>query len=228
MSLPLPGLNNSAPTSAAPATGEGHALELQALAQSAAEGDREALADLVSALQPRVYRVCLRMLCNPDDAADAAQDTLIAVVRHITNFERRSRVTTWVTRIAINTSISQIRKQRRRPAVSLEAESPGSGDDQARALRDAVADHREPPPDHGVERSDEVQAVLAAMDTLDPDFRAVLVLRDIEGMSMSHIAESLDLPVGTAKSRLFRARLALRQALTTAEPIASPSPGRSG
>src|SRR5690606_35958839 len=86
-------------------------------------------------------------------------------------------------------------------------------DDQASALRHALKETREPTAEHRVQMREELALLSEALDSLDTDFRAVLVLRDVNGQDYQQIAEVLDVPVGTVKSRLFRARLALRQAM---------------
>lgn len=193
------------------------------------KGDRGALGELLQAHQTRLYNVCLRMLCHRDDAAEVAQDAMLKIVQNIDRFRGDAQVTTWMTRIAMNQSISHLRRRKLRRTVSLDGHTPRAGSDpqdQASALRQQLADSREPSPASRVERNEQLGQLQMALGQLDDDFRAVLVLRDIEQMDYQQMAEVLDVPVGTIKSRLFRARLALRQQLVQMEADTSPSTRR--
>ncbi len=174
-------------------------------------GDRGALGELLNAYHKRVYHVCLRMVGKPEDAADLTQEALLRAIRHIDEFKGNSRFGTWLMRIAMNLSISHMRKRRTRGAVSLE-HPVGTGEGAA-ALRTVLSSDREPAPSSGVETREQVTRLTAAIEEIDVDLRSVLVLRDLQGMDYQGIAETLTLPIGTVKSRLFRARLALRQAM---------------
>lgn len=185
-------------------------------------GDRGALGDLLDAYSRRVYHVCLRMVHHPDDAADLAQETLLRAVRHIETFRRGSKFSTWLLRIAMNLCISQLRKGRVRGGMSLEvaarssssgAPGGGAGSDQATALKDMIASDREPSPLSSVQTNEQIGLLNAALDSLDPTLRGVLLLRDLQGMDYQQVAEAMSIPVGTVKSRLFRARVALRNAM---------------
>ncbi len=184
----------------------------QALIAKARKGDRQALGELLMAHQDRLYSVCLRMLSHPDDAAEVCQDVLLKIVQGIGRFRGESGLATWMTRIAMNQSISHLRKRRLRRAVSLDqATQTDFQGDQATALRHQLADFSEPGPEQSVQEGEMLEKLQQALANLDDDFRAVLVLRDIEQMDYAQISQTLDIPVGTVKSRLFRARLALRQ-----------------
>ena len=188
------------------------------------KGDRGALGELLQAHQTRLYNVCLRMLCHRDDAAEVVQDAMLKIVQNIDRFRGDAQVTTWMTRIAMNQSISRLRRRKLRKTVSLDANSTQSANqhhDQASALRQQLADSREPSPTSRVEQNEQLGQLQVALGRLDDDFRAVLVLRDIEQMDYQQMADVLDVPVGTIKSRLFRARLALRQQLTQMEADSS-------
>ena len=184
----------------------------QALLAKARRGDQQALGQLLSAYQDRLYSVCYRMLSHPDDAAEVCQDVLLKIIQGIGKFRGEAGLATWMTRIAMNQSISHLRKRRLRRTVSLD--QPTRSDpqgDQADALRHLLADPSEPGPEQSVQESEMLDKLQQALIHLDDDFRAVLVLRDIEQMNYADISQSLGIPVGTVKSRLFRARLALRQ-----------------
>lgn len=176
------------------------------------QGDRSALGTLLQRHQQRLYNVALRMVSNRDDAAEVTQDAMLKVCEHIDGFRSDAQITTWMTRIVMNQSISLLRKRKVRNHISLESVGPSSnGDDQATSLRQYLADSGEPGPEDRVETGEMLEYLKQAIARLDDDFRAVLVLRDIEQMDYQQIAGVLELKVGTVKSRLFRARLALRQ-----------------
>lgn len=181
--------------------------------------------------QQRVYRICLRMLGNRDDAAESAQDALVKVMQSLDAFREEARFTTWITRIAMNQALTRRRRRKVRETVSLDgpqrSASNPSPEDQASALRLHLADAREPEPSARVEQEDELRAVGEALAELDETYRAVLVLRDVEQMDYHGVADTLELPVGTVKSRLFRARLALRQKLVEKQEATRSQPARS-
>jgi RNA polymerase sigma-70 factor (ECF subfamily) len=185
----------------------------QQLVQSVLQGDRGALGRLLDAYQARLYNLVLRMVGNREDAADVAQESMLKIVEHIHDFRGQSSIWTWMARIAMNLAISHLRKRQVRSAVSLE-HSPGPASaappDQSAALREQIADHREPSPESSVQRQEMLNYLRIGLQHIEDDFRAVLVLRDIDEMGYEQIAQVLAIPVGTVKSRLFRARLALR------------------
>mgnify|MGYP001040526759 CR=1 FL=1 len=188
-------------------------------------GDPAALADLLSRYQHRLYNVCLRMVGNRDDAAEVAQDTMLKVIEHIGDYNGKSAISTWMIRIAMNLSISFLRKRKLRQTVSLNGthgESSHAPAFDAVVLDSRIRDTREPAPDQGVEKEEMLERLREALDRLDEDFRAVLVLRDLNEMDYSQIAEVLAIPVGTVKSRLFRARVMLRQEMCRLYPSERP------
>ncbi|MFI4860695.1 MAG: RNA polymerase sigma factor [Phycisphaerales bacterium JB063] len=190
------------------------------------QGDRSALGTLLDRHQKRLFNVALRMVSNRDDAAEITQDAMLKICEHIDSFRSDAKITTWMTRIVMNLSISLLRKRKVRNHISLESSStPDNGQDTAASLRHVLDDPREPEPDQRVETGEMLERLKNAIGRLDDDFRAVLVLRDIDQMDYQQIAETLDLKTGTVKSRLFRARLALRQEMQKLErPQHSSSP----
>lgn len=169
-------------------------------------GDRGALAEILQQHHRRLFNLAYRMLNHREDAADVTQQAIVSIIQHAHEFRGNSTFSTWMTRIVINHALSHLRKQRVRHAASLDDHA-----DQAPSLRDQLADGRELSPDRRVEKVEMLQRLEHAIGQLDGSFRAVLVLRDIDQRDYHSIADILDLPVGTVKSRLFRARLALRQ-----------------
>lgn len=182
-------------------------------------GDRGALGELLTAYHKRVYHVCLRMVSNEDDAAELTQDVLLRAVQHIDGFKGDARFSTWLLRIAMNQSVSHLRRRRVRATVSLDHIH--NGDDQAAPLKAFIASDREPLAEQSVEIEEQVERLTRALKSLDVSLRSVIVLRDLQDMDYQGMAETLSLPVGTIKSRLFRARLALRQAMAPGPPIAT-------
>jgi len=199
------------------------------LVAAARKGDQSALGELLMNYQNRLYNVSLRMVNNRDDAAEITQDAMLKVVEHIGNFDGKSKLSTWMIRITMNQSISFLRKRKLRKTASLDVTYSSSsayggstsGDSGAR-LGDAIQDQQEPSPDQRVQTDEMVQQLQLAMDRIDEDFKSVLVLRDINAMDYKQISEVLSVPVGTVKSRLFRARLALRQEIAKVYPEAIP------
>ncbi len=160
-------------------------------------GDVAAFAALMRAHEDRVFGICLRMLRDRDAALDATQETFITVFRKAGSFAGRSAFGTWLYRVAVNTCYDALRRQQRRPtdplAETADPPDPSAGD----AL--AAADIR---PD--------IEAALAA---LPEEFRAAVVLSDLEGLSLQMVSDALGVPVGTVKSRVFRGRRLLAEAL---------------
>lgn len=160
-------------------------------------GDREAFEEVMRSNEDRVFAVCLRILGDREQALDATQETFITVFRKAEQFRGTSAVGTWIYRIAVNTCYDQMRKARRRPSLPLpdhlDPEDPVAEDQlEAASLRP------------------ELERALAG---LPPEFRAAIVLADVEGLSLPETAAVLGIPVGTVKSRLFRGRRLLAQTL---------------
>jgi RNA polymerase sigma-70 factor (ECF subfamily) len=175
-------------------------------------GEDWAFNELVSRYQDMVYNLALRLLGNSDEALDLSQDVFFQVYRKLGSFRRDAALRTWIYRIVINRAKNRRRWWNRRreelTAVPIE------GDGAAWRLSAAVSSGGDGSrPDALLERK-ELGAVLhRAMDALPIDQRSVLVLKEIEGMTYEEIAGALQVAVGTVKSRLARARLALRQEL---------------
>lgn len=196
----------------------------QQLLEQIRGGNRTALGLLLKAQERRLYNVCLRMVSNRDDAAEVCQDAMLKIVQSIDRYRGEAALSTWMIRIAMNTSISHLRKRRLRQTVSLDGSNNGRGGTDAGndppSLGLALADDREPGPVSRVETDEMLDRLQRAIAGIDDDFRAVLVLRDIDEMEYQQVADTLELPIGTVKSRLFRARLALREQM---EKLCDPS-----
>lgn len=174
-------------------------------------GQWAAIEQLVLTYQDRLYSTVYRIVQNPDDAADLVQESFVRAMQNVAGFEGNSSLYTWLFRIAVNLALSAKRTQQRRGAVSFD-----DGQDvnrQAAGLKNQLDQHTEADPARAAEIRLDHQRLMDAMQDLDPADRALLILRDVEECSYEHIAEILDVPLGTVKSRLFRARLALRTAV---------------
>lgn len=204
------------PQAAADASPLPRDLELFRQAQA---GDRGSFGKIVLRYQDRLYNAILRIVGDPEEARDLTQETFTRALGKLDSFRGDSGPYTWLFRIALNLAISQLRKVQRHRTFSLEAGSASSNgqqtdaDSQAAGLLNRLADRREQNPAEDAEQKEQHQQVLAALGRLDAEHRALLVMRDIEGFDYRQMAEVLNVPLGTLKSRLFRARLALREEL---------------
>ncbi len=169
------------------------------LAKAAASGDRAALDVLLRRHQELVWRVCRKLCANDADALDATQEALVSVARRIDRFDGRSAFTTWLYRVATNAALDELRRRRRRPEPVEELPVLAGGSGSALDHSGALADR---------------MALDAAMATLTPEFRAPIVLRDVAGLDYAAIADALDIPPGTVRSRIARARSQLAELLT--------------
>lgn len=175
-------------------------------------GEVHAFTELVRKYQDRVYNACRRICGDAEDAADMTQEAFMRAFESLEDFRGKSAFFTWIFRIAVNLAISHRRKARTRSTVSLDDAGPRDADDAAGLAR-IVPDVAAPNPADAVPRAEMHAEVARALGALEPDHRAVLVLRDVEGLDYQEIADVLELPVGTVKSRIYRARLALRARL---------------
>lgn len=165
-----------------------------------------------------VYNLALRLTGNRADAEDLAQDSLLRAVRALPGFRGDSLASTWAYRITVNAWKNRVRAEKRRKFWKTVTLGLAAGDDGDETVRDVKAD--DPPLDAGLEKAEKASAVQAALLTLDGDDRAIVVLREIEEKSYEEIGAMLNLPQGTVKSRLFRARAKLKTILgdTAAKP----------
>lgn len=168
--------------------------ELGALVGPAVDGDRDALEALLRGSYEPVYRVCRRMVGDEQDAADAAQEALINVSRGLRRFDGRSRYSTWLYRIAVNASLDELRRRKRRPAAAPSLSLVGSELGSVPATGGGPED---------VAGWLDLEAALMSLPT---EFRAAVVLRDVCGLDYAEIAEVLSIPGGTVRSRIARGR----------------------
>ena len=191
---------------------------------AAQSGDRGALDQLLRRHYDRVHSVCRRITGSASDGDDACQEALIKIVRNLPRFDGRSSFGTWAYRIATNASLDELRKRQRRP--SLHTVRPSSaGDDDERSI-----DPADDAAGRQIDRIDDQLAIDAALEGLSEDFRVVVVLRDVVDLDYQEIAEVLDIPLGTVKSRIARARAQLADVLRIDQlpPLDPPDSGNTG
>ena len=171
------------------------------LVRAAAKGSAEAFGELVRLYENKVYTLALRMCGNPEDARDAAQEAFLSAWRGLPSFRGEAGFATWLYRLASNAAIDHLRRSRRqRGEVSLEDE----------AVAQTLAGGG-PGPQEAAESAELQEAVSAAMGQLSDGHRQILVLREMQSLSYEEISQVLELDLGTVKSRISRARNALRK-----------------
>lgn len=178
------------------------------LVERARKGDSRAFEELVRRYEHKVYSITYRMLGKEEDANEAMQDAFLRAYRFLRKFEGKSSFYTWLYRIATNVSLTRLRKRKSPPTVSLDEPigEDGSGPRE-------IADDRAMP-ETDFRRKKLREAIKQAIDSLPADYKAVLILRDLEGLPNDEVGEALNLSVPAVKSRLHRGRLILREKLS--------------
>jgi RNA polymerase sigma-70 factor (ECF subfamily) len=171
----------------------------QELLERARSGDPGAFDHIVDRYERRVFAVALRIVRHHEDARDVTQEVFITALRAIKGFRGDAQLSTWLHRVAVNASLDLVRKRQRREHASV--------DELAEQASDA------PGPESDAIASVRAREVHRALGTLAADQRALIVLHDLQGLDYAECAAALDIPLGTVKSRLHRARLALARAL---------------
>ena len=190
------------------------------LAAVAAGGDGRALELLLERHADRVHAVCRRIVMHPEDALDATQEALVAIARGIGRFDGRSRFTTWIYRVATNAALDELRRRKRRPVTGISKDLASDGGSSRQAGdRAAVSRVSRPTASDPTEQVDARLDIDAALREVPDEFRAAVVLRDLADLDYAEIAEALDIPLGTVKSRVARGRAALRAALGNPEAV---------
>lgn len=172
-------------------------------------GDPAEFARLVDEYSSAIYRLGLRMLGNPQDAEDVLQNTFLNALTHIQNFEGRSSLATWLYRIAANEALMLLRKKK--PEVNLDELE---GEDEAEDLHPTRFVDWSALPEEELLSGEGKKALDAAVAQLPESLRLVFLLRDVEGLSIKETAEALNLTETNVKTRLLRARMALREQLS--------------
>ena len=197
------------------------------LLEKARRGDQEAFGELVRLYEKKVYALTLRMCKNPDDAAEAAQEAFLAAWQGLKFFRGEASFSTWLYRLASNACVDLLRKEQRHRAVS----GPSRNDeDTYMDIADDAAT-----PQELAERSELREQIEEGLQSLSPEHREVLILRELHQLSYDEIAQTLDLDTGTVKSRISRGRKALRNFLLQSGNFSPPGaskemkkPGKEG
>lgn len=191
-----------------PVTSQAGTDESVLLAQSR-EGDTGAFAELVRRYEGRIFRLAQHITQNREDAEDVLQETFMKAYEHLDQFKGDAKFYTWIVRIAVNQALMKLRRRKTDKSVSLD-EQIDTGEDTI--VREIAAWDEDPEQRFTRE---ELHGILdRAIQSLDPPYRSVFILRDIDELSTEETAEALGLSVPAVKSRLLRARLQLREKLT--------------
>src|SRR6266567_7152534 len=185
------------------------AFDDAALVARAQAGDQDAFSALVAEYSRKIYRLAKNITRNDEDAEDVLQEAFLKAYEHLDSFEGNSKFYTWIVRIAVNEALMKLRKRRGDKEVSLD-EPVDLGEEEVKREVAVWEDN----PEQRYSREEMQQILNEAVDGLKEDFRTVFVLRDIEELSTEETAEALKISIPAVKSRLLRARLALRERLT--------------
>ena len=188
-------------------------VEDDVLVQRWRAGDTKAVERLIGKYQGRIYNLILKICANPDDAAELTQETFVKIIENIGEFESRSAFYTWVFRIAVNLTLNYRKRKTTVRFSSLDAALTSADDETKQGLASILRDEKTPDPAQIAENKELCELIQKALEKLDDEQRTIIVLRDIEGMDYAQIADVLAVELGTVKSRLSRARAALRQIL---------------
>jgi RNA polymerase sigma-70 factor (ECF subfamily) len=183
--------------------------EEAAVVAQARTGDAKAFNELLQRYERKIFRLALHITQNREDAEDVLQETFLKAYQHLDQFQGQSKFYTWIVRIAVNQALMKLRKRKSDRSVSLD-DTIDTGEDTV--AREIAAWDENPEQQYGREELNQI--LTSAVDGLTPIYRAVFVLRDVDGLSTEETADALELSVPAVKSRLLRARLQLRDKLT--------------
>lgn len=193
-------------------TEDAPAIDDAQLIDWALAGQSDAFGQLVMRYQDRLYTTLVHVLRSPEDAQDVAQMAFTQAFVKLETFQRSSAFYTWLYRIAVNLALSH--RRRRKPTVSLNEDSGHAPPE--------PSDNGQAPPHGRLEQQERVQTVQAALARLSEEHRMILMLREMEDCSYEQISEMLQIPLGTVRSRLYRARGELQQLLSDQNPHLAP------
>ena len=184
-------------------------IDESTLVAQSRRGDTVAFGELVRRYEAKIFRLALHVTQNREDAEDVLQETFMKAYEHLDQFQGNSKFYTWIVRIAVNQALMKLRRRKTDKSVSLD-ETIDTGEDTI--VREVAAWDENPEQRFSRE---ELGGILdTAVDSLEPTYRSVFVLRDIEELSTEETADALGLSIPAVKSRLLRARLQLREKLT--------------
>jgi len=181
------------------------------LVEQCRQGNSAAMERLILKYQHRIYNVILKMSANPDDAAELTQETFVKIIENINGFQGRSSFYTWAFRVAVNLTLNYCKRSAKLGLRSLDAADDEHNEQAQQLLKDLLSDENSPDPAKVAQNKELCELIMKSLMKLDDDQRAVVVLRDIEGMNYAKIADVLNIELGTVKSRLSRARSNLRE-----------------
>jgi RNA polymerase sigma-70 factor (ECF subfamily) len=184
-------------------------IDESTLVAQAREGDTVAFGELVRRYEGRIFRLAQHITQNREDAEDVLQETFLKAYEHLDQFQGNSKFYTWIVLIAVNQSLMKLRRRKADRSVSLD-ETIDTGEDNI--VREIAAWGEDP--EERFSREELGELLDSAIQGLEPPYRSVFVLRDIEDLSTEETADSLGLSIPAVKSRLLRARLQLREKLT--------------
>lgn len=170
--------------------------------QRCLDGDSQAFSELVLKYQDRLFNTLVRAFGDRGEAEDVVQEAFLQSYTKLKSFRRDSAFYTWLYRIAFNISIS--RRRRKRPTMSVDVGRDEYGQE---------PEDQSVPPDHNLEQCEQAEMVHEALNAVSDDYRRILVLREMDSMDYEAIADVLELPIGTVRSRLHRARSQLKTEL---------------
>lgn len=190
----------------------------QALVERVQRGDQEAYGLLVSKYQRKLMRLISRLVRDPAEAEDVAQEAFIKAYRALPNFRGESAFYTWLYRIGVNTAKNWLASHGRRPPTSTGVDS-----EEAEGYAESDLLHDTDTPERLLMSRQIAETVNAAMEKLPEDLRTAITLREIDGLAYEEIAAAMDCPIGTVRSRIFRAREAIAEKL---RPLLDTGPDR--
>ncbi len=188
-------------------------LDEDVLAKRCRRGDPDAMERLMLKYQGRIYNTILKICGNSDDAAELTQDTFVKIIENIDRFEGRSSFYTWAFKIGVNLTLNHCQRHARFSPRSLDAQQDDREDGPRQLLKQFLMDENSPDPAMLAQNREIQEMAVRSLLKLDEAQRTVVVLRDLEGMNYSQIAEVLNIELGTVRSRLSRARSNLREIL---------------
>lgn len=197
-----------------PGSGGAAARPADVLVEAARKGRPGAFEAIVRAHQDRVYAFCSRMLSDREEALDVAQDVFLSAYRSLAGFRGDASLSTWLLKIAANRCLNVIRRRSARAGKETSFSGIGGGEDGDLPFEPPGRD--EDRPDRIVEERELGAILIRALGRIDPEARTLVLLSDVEGLSYEELADAAGLPLGTVKSKLHRARMALRKMLAPA------------